>query len=89
VTVSGTFGGGGVPCTTGCPIAGSDSSNGFILNADAQVGLAYAITRNAKLSLNYRYEGYWKALRGWDAAGAPVNLDRQYHGPTVRLNVLY
>lgn len=89
VAVSGTFGGAAVVCTTGCPIAGSDSNTAFIWNADVQAGVAYAINRNAKLALSYRYEAYWNALRGYDANGNATNLSRFYHGPTVRLTVAY
>lgn len=89
VGVTGAFGGAAVPCLSGCPIAASTSSDVFVFNADAQVGLAYAISQSAKLSLNYRVDGYWKALRGFNSAGAGTNLDRVYSGPTLKLTVAY
>ncbi|MGB7020895.1 MAG: Lpg1974 family pore-forming outer membrane protein [Xanthobacteraceae bacterium] len=89
VGVSGSFGGGGVTCLAGCPIAASSGSNVFVFNADAQAGLAYAISQSAKLSLNYRIDGYWNALRGFNSAGAGTNLDRVYSGPTLKLTVAY
>jgi hypothetical protein len=70
-----------VPCLSGCPIAASTSSNVFVFNADAQAGIAYAISQSAKLSLNYRIDGYWKALG--------TGLDRVYSGPTLKLTVAY
>lgn len=76
-------------CVTGCPIAASTSDNGFVLNADAQAGIAYALNQNIKLSLNYRVEGYWNALRSFNAAGSPTNLNRIYQGPTLKLTVAY
>jgi hypothetical protein len=89
VGVSGMFGGGGVVCVSGCPIAVSSTSNNFIFNADGQVGLAYALSPSSKLSLDYRIDGYWNALRGFTAAGAGTNLNRVYSGPTLKLSVAY
>ena len=83
------FGGGGVVCVSGCPIAVSSTSNNFIFNADGQVGLAYALSPSSKLSLDYRIDGYWNALRGFTAAGAGTNLNRVYSGPTLKLSVAY
>jgi len=76
-------------CVSGCPIAVSSNSDVFVFNADAQAGIAYAFSPGAKLSLNYRFEGYWNALRGFNAAGAPTNLARTYNGPTLKLTVAY
>jgi hypothetical protein len=39
--------------------------------------------------VNYRYEGYWNALRGFNATGSAVNLDRTYSGPTAKLTFVY
>ncbi len=76
-------------CLWGCPIAASSSANNTVFNADGQVGLAYAISQSAKLSLNYRIDGYWNALRGFNSAGVGTNLDRVYSGPTLKLTVAY
>lgn len=76
-------------CLSGCPIAVNSSSNAFVFNADAQAGIAYAFSPGAKLSLNYRFEGYWNPLRGFNSAGAPTNLARTYNGPTLKLTVAY
>jgi hypothetical protein len=76
-------------CLSGCPLGISSSENLFVFNADGQVGLGYAFSKDTKLSVNYRYEGYWNALRGFNAAGSAVNLDRTYSGPTVKLTVAY
>lgn len=65
----------------------TSSSNGSVLNVDAQAGVSYAFNPNAKLTLSYRFDGYWNALRTFDAAGNIANQDRFYHGPMVRLTV--
>ena len=83
-----TTGGGGA-CTAGCPITTSSSNNNFVFNADVQGGIAYAVTRDVKLSVNYRAEGYWNSLRSFDAGNNGTNLTRIYHGPTAKLTVAY
>jgi len=88
-TVTGGFPGPVPVCLSGCPIAAGSSANNTVFNADGQVGLAYAISQSAKLSLNYRIDGYWSALRGFNSAGAGTNLDRVYSGPTLKLTVAY
>ena len=89
VAITGVFGGENFLCLSGCPIAVSGSSINFVFNADVQGGLAYAFNRNAKVSVHYRAEGYWKALRGFDPPGSGTNLNRIYHGPTARLTVSF
>ena len=75
-------------CVAGCPIGtSSSSSNGFVFNLDAMLGVSYAITQNASLMLSYRFDGYWNALRGYDSNGSVTNLDRFYHGPMIRLAI--
>jgi hypothetical protein len=70
---------------SGGPVNANSSSNGFVFNADAALGLSYAISQNASLMLSYRFDGYWNALRGYDNNGNVQNLDRYYHGPMFRL----
>lgn len=80
----------GVPtpiCISGCPTSANSSSNGFVFNADAVLGLSYAITQNVNIMVSYRFDGYWNALRGYDSKGNVTNLDRFYHGPMVRLTM--
>jgi hypothetical protein len=89
VGITGTFGGGALVCTAGCPINASTSSNGVVLNADAQVGVGYMVSPGVKLSALYRVEGYWSGMRSFDSAGNGVNLNRIYHGPTVKLTATY
>lgn len=72
---------------SGGPIAAASSNKGFVFNADAMAGLSYAITPSAALMVSYRFDGYWKALRGFDATGSVTNLDRFYHGPMLRLTI--
>lgn len=61
----------------------------MVFNADAQVGIAYAVSKSAKLSLNYWVDGYWNGMRGFNSAGNAVNLSRVYSGPTLKLTVAY
>ena len=61
------------------------SDNKGVFNADASVALAYWFTPRAKLSAGFRFDGYWKALKTFDAAGNVANVDRFYYGPFVRL----
>ena len=76
-------------CAIGCPANFSDSSNRTVLNADAMLGLAYAIAPNTKLSVNYRIDYYNGAVRTVNTAGAFSNTDRIYHGPNLRLGVQF
>jgi hypothetical protein len=78
-----------INCVAGCPVNASSNKNGFVFNSDAMAGLSYAFTPTARLLLNYRFDGYWNALRGFDANGNLTNLDRFYHGPMARLIVTY
>ena len=43
-----------------------------------------AVTANYSLMLSYRFDGYWKALKGFDPNGQPVALDRFYQGVMLR-----
>jgi Legionella pneumophila major outer membrane protein precursor len=94
---------GGFPCFTGCPINASTSSNGFVFNPDAMVGLSYAFSPAVKLALNYHVDAYFNAFRAFGAGGVPpptsiglgtvtspgnpTYVDRIYHGPSIRLTV--
>jgi hypothetical protein len=69
----------------GGPVAASSSSNGFVFNLDAMLGISYSINSNTSLLISYRFDGYWNALRGFDTNGNVTNLDRFYHGPMLRL----
>jgi hypothetical protein len=90
----------GSPCHSGCPINTSTSSNGFVANPDAMVGIAYAISPTTKVALNYRVDAYFNAFRAFGAGGlppptlgspavaspgSPTNVNRIYHGPSLRL----
>jgi len=79
----------GPVCLSGCPISAGSGSDAVVFNADAQAGFAYAFSPSAKLSLNYRAEGYWNALRGFNSGGTATNLARTYNGPTLKLTVAY
>jgi hypothetical protein len=63
--------------------------DGFVFNTDAMLGIGYAFSPNAKISLNYRVDVYFDALRVIDITNNAVNVTRLYHGPSLRLTVQY
>jgi opacity protein-like surface antigen len=62
----------------------SASNTAGILNLDAQAGLSYWLTANFKLTVSYRFDGYWGALTIVEPNGAPGQQDRFYYGPMLR-----
>jgi len=77
----------GATCFAGCPIDASFSDSAWVFNTDFMIGLSYALSANYSLMLNYRFDGYWKALKGFDSVGQPANLDRFYQGVFLRLTM--
>lgn len=63
----------------------SSNKDGVIPNVDASVALAYLISPNAKLSVGYRFDGYWNVFKTFNSSGGVVNADRFFHGPFARL----
>jgi hypothetical protein len=51
------------------------------------LGLSYRISTQCTVMLSYRFDGYWKALKGFDPNGQPVALDRFYQGVMLRLTM--
>ena len=83
---------GGVPTTpttvvSGAPVNANASDHALVLNADAMIGLSYAISARWSLMASYRFDGYWKALKAFDSNGQSVNLDRFYQGVMLRLTM--
>jgi hypothetical protein len=76
-------------CLSGCPIDTSISDDAWVFNADAMVGLSYAINDNFKATLGYRFDGYWNALKGFDSNGQVTDLNRFYHGAMLRLTMTH
>lgn len=76
-------------CATGCPASTSSSSNKPVFNADAMLGIAYAFTPYARLSLNYHVDYYANAMRTVNSAGAFSDTYRLYHGPNLRLTLKF
>jgi hypothetical protein len=76
-------------CLAACPVPGTSETNGFVLNTDAMLGIGYAFTSYAKVSVNYRVDAYFNAVRTFDINGNTVNANRVYHGPNVRLTLTY
>ena len=63
-------------------------------NVDAQAGLSYWFSPTTKISVGYRFDEYFKALKTLTASSAfttvcptitSSNLNRSFSGPTVRL----
>ncbi len=63
-------------CISGCPTAATSSSNNVVFNADAMLGLAYAVTPSSKLALNYRADYYSNAMRTLSSTGVGSNTSR-------------
>ena len=76
-------------CLAGCPASFNSASDGFVFNADGMVGVGYAFGPSTKLSLNYRVDAYFDALRVVNSSNGVTNVNRIYHGPNLRLTVQY
>jgi hypothetical protein len=76
-------------CAVGCAATFSNSASRAVFNTDGMLGIAYAITPNAKLALNYRFDYYASAMRTVDSTGGFSNTYRLYHGPNLRLTWNY
>jgi hypothetical protein len=76
-------------CLFGCPVNATSETNGFVFNADAMLGIGYAFTPYAKLSVNYRIDAYFNAMRTFDLNGNAVNVNRIYHGPNARMTFTF
>jgi hypothetical protein len=72
---------------SGGPVNADASDYAWVLNADAMVGVSYAISARWSLMLSYRFDGYWRALKAFDSNGQSVSLDRFYHGVMLRLTM--
>ena len=53
------------------------------------VGVGYAFGPSTMLSLNYRVDAYFDALRVVNSSNGVTNVNRIYHGPNLRLTVQY
>jgi hypothetical protein len=67
----------------------SSSSHAAVFNPDGQLGLSCWFNPNLKLTVSYRVDAYFNALRTFDTAGNIVNVDRIYHGPMLRFTSNY
>jgi hypothetical protein len=67
----------------------SASSTVGILNLDAQAGISYWLTHNFKLTLGYRFDGYFKAVTVVEPNGALGQQDRFYYGPMLQATVAF
>jgi hypothetical protein len=76
-------------CAAGCPVPVGSTQTRTVFNTDAMVGLGYAITPNAKVSLNYHIDAYFDALSVVDGAGNITKANRVYQGPSLRLTYKY
>lgn len=74
-------------CLIGCPAIVSSSSNAPVFNVDAMLGISYAITPYARISLNYRVDYYANAMRTANSGGGYSDTYRLYHSPNLRLTM--
>ncbi len=74
-------------CAAGCPVSAGASDNAWVPNADAMIGLSYAVTQNLKATVSYRFDGYWNALKSFDSSRQFANLNRFYQGVMLRLSM--
>lgn len=63
----------------------NNSDNAAVFNLDAQAGLSYWINPNVKITASYRFDGYFNAIKEFDANGNLVDVNRFYQGPMLRL----
>src|SRR5581483_10207736 len=62
----------------------SSSSTGVVPNVDGQLGVSYHFNSNSKITVSYRFDGYFGALRTLNSSGAIINEDVFYYGPMMR-----
>jgi hypothetical protein len=67
----------------------NNSDNAAVFNADAQAGLSYWFSPTMKITASYRFDGYFNAIKTFDSSGNPVNVDRFYNGPMLRLTTKF
>jgi hypothetical protein len=77
----------GLSCLSGCPLALTSVTDGWVLNADVMLGVGYAFTPSAKLSVNYHGDGYFNALRIVDTNNNLSYANRMYHSVNLRLTL--
>lgn len=76
----------GSACAACIPFpVGSFDSRAWVPNVDASVGLSYAFTQTVKATVGFQFDYYWHALRTFDLNRSPIDIDRNYYGPFVRL----
>jgi hypothetical protein len=66
-------------------ITSTNSDNAAVFNLDAQAGISYWVNPNVKITASYRFDGYFNAIREFDASGNLVDANRYYQGPMLRL----
>jgi hypothetical protein len=84
-----------VPAATN--VGASVSDTPAIFNVDAQAGLSYWFTPATKLTVSYRYDEYFRALKTVVTTNAftsaptvsTKNIDRSFSGPMVRLTTKF
>jgi Legionella pneumophila major outer membrane protein precursor len=70
-------------------ISFNNSDNAAVFNLDAQAGLSYWFNPNLKITASYRFDGYWNAIKTFDANGNLENVNRFYNGPMLRLSTKF
>lgn len=79
----------GTTCLAGRPVNFASSSDGFVFNTDGMLGLGYAFSPNTRLTLNYRVDAYFDALRVVNSNNGVSKANRIYQGPNLRFTVQY
>jgi hypothetical protein len=79
--------GAALTCIAGCPLALTSVTDGWVLNADVMLGVGYAFTPFAKLSVNYHGDAYFNALRIVDTNNTLSYANRTYHSVNLRLTL--
>jgi hypothetical protein len=72
------------PITLNSLTALSLSNTVAVFNLDVQAGISYWLTSNFKLTVSYRFDGYWNALTIIEPDGGLGSQGRFYYGPMLR-----
>ena len=84
------YAGGPTPIVLPSNLLGTSvSDNAAVFNLDAQLGLSYWFTQSFKMTVSYRFDGYWNAMKEYDVNGNIVNDNRFYHGPMLKATVVF
>jgi hypothetical protein len=72
------------PVTTLCAC-----STAVVPNLEVQAGISYWLTPDFKLTVSYRFDGYWNALRVIESNGGLGQQNQFYYGPVLRGTITF